>query len=155
MYSAEGYFYVRWHLVLFARVLGSLLVHMSPLFAARPGMHLTAVVSTNVENAAILTAASVLPPREQGSIKSACCSWWQPFPMMTTADCVGKWLGSLQDGTDLNSDSIHFFFIWLAFNLKETCPFFYRHLCDTCTFFDHKCRIYNVVQMRLNLIQKK
>lgn len=49
-------------------------VHMSLLFAARPSMHLTAVVSTNVENAAILTAASILPPREQGSIKSACCS---------------------------------------------------------------------------------
>lgn len=32
-------------------------VHMSPLFAAHPSMHLTAVVSTNVENATILTAA--------------------------------------------------------------------------------------------------
>lgn len=112
MYSAEGYFYVRWHLVLFARVLGSLLVHMSPLFAARPGMHLTAVVSTNVENAAILTAASVLPPREQGSIKRARVALdGSRFTMMTTADCVAKWLGSPLDGTDLNSDIARFFFI--------------------------------------------
>jgi hypothetical protein len=45
-------------------------VHMSPLFAARPSMLLTAVVSLNVETAAILTAASILSlPREQGSIK--------------------------------------------------------------------------------------
>lgn len=57
-------------------------------------MHLTAVVSTNVGNAAILVATSTLPPREQGSIKSACCFWWQPFPMMTTANCAGKRLAS-------------------------------------------------------------
>lgn len=74
---------------------GSLLVHMSPLFAARPGMHLTAVVSTKCwkrrhshrhqrrrrHRLRFTRSFSLsLPPRKTRINKeSACCSWWQLF----------------------------------------------------------------------------
>lgn len=59
------YFYAMWHFILFALMVAVVRIvrratgiHMSPLFAVRPGVLLTAVVSLNVETAAILTAAA-------------------------------------------------------------------------------------------------